>query len=107
MRPPQRTRAAATAARTSAASVTSQGWSQALPPSPRISAAVSSSLSGVRPISITSAPSDAKRCAVACPMPCPAPVTITPLPSKRRMCATYPLTAPAVRPRMKKRCPIR
>ena len=61
----------------------------------------------MRPTSITSAPSDANRCAVAWPMPWPAPVTITPLPSKRRIVPSYPLSAPAVRPRMKKRWPTR
>ena len=54
--------------------------------SPRASIRETSSSSGsrLRPISITSAPSPAKRSAIASPIPWPAPVTMTFFPSNRR-----------------------
>ncbi len=73
----------------------------ALPPAAAMPAATSFSGPGERPTSVTSAPSDANRSAVACPMPRPAPVTSTLRPSNRRTSTSYPLSAPAVRPRMK------
>src|SRR5207247_871404 len=81
----QRCKAAATASSTAAASLTSAGCVQALPPAAAISCAACSSGSRRRPISITSAPSAANRSAIARPIPCPAPVTTTFRLSKRRV----------------------
>ncbi len=53
------------------------------PPSSRISAATRSSLSTLRPLTTTSAPSEASSCATARPMPEPPPVTHTRWPENR------------------------
>jgi hypothetical protein len=60
----------------------------AIPPSARISAAVSSVLAA-RPTTNTAAPSRAKRIALARPMPLPPPVTIARRPSSRFMRFSY------------------
>ena len=61
----------------------SHGWALARPPSASISAFTVSSLSAVRPISATWAPSEASSCAVQRPMPLPPPVTMMVWPANR------------------------
>src|SRR5215813_2191534 len=84
----QRSRAAATIARQSAARVTSAANTLASPPSVAICFAVSSAFSALRSTHSTRAPSRAKSRAAALPLPRPgprepAPVTMATLPSRR------------------------
>src|SRR5262245_40512359 len=81
---PHRAIAVETVSRTCSGSPTSAGWANARPPRAAIVSSAVSSGSDLRPTSSTSAPSAAKRVAMASPMPWPAPVTMTFFPSKRR-----------------------
>ena len=73
----------ATLALTASSSRMSNARQAQRPPSSRISAATRSSLSALRPLMTTSAPSDASSCATARPMPEPPPVTQMRWPANR------------------------